>query len=229
MEFVRTKGFLAIYSGDNADAARGEAFHVVVVDEAARMKPDVWTDTILSTLADYNGDGINITTPKGRNWYYYECMAAKADGIVSAYWTAPTFANPLPNIQKFALLAKGHMPERTYRQEILAEFIDDGGGVFRKITEAATAQRQDTAIDGHHYIMGVDLARKVDFTVAVVIDISVTPKALVAMDRFNQVDWAIQVQRLKALAERFHVETMVVDQTGVGDPIVEQLRRELWQ
>ena len=31
------------------------------------------------------------------------------------------------------------MPERTYRQEIEAAFVEDGGGVFRRV-EAATAE-----------------------------------------------------------------------------------------
>jgi hypothetical protein len=223
MEFVRTKGFLAIYSGDNADAARGEAFHVVVVDEAARIKPDVWTDTILSTLADYNGDGINISTPRGRNWYYYECMAAKADGVVSAYWTAPTFANPLPNIQQFAHMARERMPDRTYRQEILAEFIEDGGGVFRKVTDAATAQRQDKAIADHAYAFGVDWGKSNDFTVIAVFDLTI--KALVALDRSNQVDYTVQLGRLQALCERFKPTTIIAESNSMGEPLIEQLQR----
>jgi hypothetical protein len=76
--------------------------------------------------------------------------------------------------------------------------------------------------------MGVDLARRMDFTVITVIDASLTPPEVVYIDRFNQIDWSVQVQRIKAAVERFRVGHVIVDQTGVGDPIVEQLQKELY-
>jgi hypothetical protein len=117
------------------------------------------------------------------------------------------------------------LTERRFAQEILAQFLDDAGGVFRGVMACATATRQDGPIEGHHYVMGVDLARRVDFTVCTVID--TTTHQMVAMDRFNQIDWSLQVQRIKTLALRFNVSRVIVDQTGVGDPVVEQLQREL--
>ena len=47
------------------------------------------------------------------------------------------------------------------------------------------------------------------------------------MERFNLISWTVQVDRIKEVAKRFDVQTIVVDQTGVGDPIVEQLHKEL--
>jgi hypothetical protein len=43
----------------------------------------------------------------------------------------------------------------------------------------------------------------------------------------NQVDWLIQVGRIAALARRFRVGEVIADATGLGDPVVEQLRRVL--
>ena len=53
-------GFLGIFSGDNIDSIRGEAFHLAVVDEAARIPETAWSDAIMPTLADYGGDAIEI-------------------------------------------------------------------------------------------------------------------------------------------------------------------------
>ena len=44
-------GFLGMYSGENIDSIRGEAFHLVVLDEAARLPEDAWTDAIMPTLS----------------------------------------------------------------------------------------------------------------------------------------------------------------------------------
>jgi phage FluMu gp28-like protein len=95
------------------------------------------------------------------------------------------------------------------------------------VREAATAKPQEGKIGGRRYVMGVDLARHVDFTVIVVLDVTHVPYRMVHMDRFNQISWQVQVQRIKTAARRFDVDQVVVDQTGVGDPVIEQLRREL--
>lgn len=190
------------------------------------ISEDAWTDAIQPTLADANGDAILISTPAGRNWYWREWLRGQ-DPLATDYasWTAPSSANPNPQIRRAARLAKDRVPEVKYRQEWLAEFIDDGS-LFRRVREAATATPQREALPGHAYVMGVDLARRVDFTVCVVIDHSLSPPAAVCMDRFTQTDWQTQVSRITALAQRFGVQAMLVDQTGLGDPVVEQLQRE---
>lgn len=219
-------GFLGLYSADNMDSIRGEAFHLVVIDEAARTAEDGWTDAVMPTLADFNGDAFLISTPKGKNWFWQEFQRGQADGRDTMSWQCPTSDNPNLQIRRAAVLVQERVSEHTYRQEWLAEFLE-GGEVFRRIRELATAQWQNQPADGHHYVMGVDLARKVDFTVCIVLDTSTQPASMVYLDRFNQVDWAIQVSRIKALAERFKVGQMIVDQTGVGDPIVQELQTTL--
>jgi phage terminase large subunit-like protein len=72
-------GFLGLYSGDNIDSIRGEAFHYVVLDEAARLPEEAWTDAIMPTLADYDGSALLISTPKGKNWFWREWMIGSND------------------------------------------------------------------------------------------------------------------------------------------------------
>jgi hypothetical protein len=62
------------------------------------------------------------------------------------------------------------LPEMIFRQEYLADFIEDGSAVFRLIQQAAQAKPQTHALDYHRYVMGVDLGRRMDFTVCAVID-----------------------------------------------------------
>jgi hypothetical protein len=45
------------------------------------------------------------------------------------------------------------------------------------------------------------------------------------VDRFHRLDWAIQVQRIHAAADRYNRATILVDSTGAGEPIYETLRR----
>lgn len=217
-------GWLGVYSADNDVALRGEAFDMVIVDEAAQISETTYSDVIMPTLADRAGKCLLISTPKGKNWYWQEWVKAQSDGDYSAAFTAPTSANPMPNIQHAFATARERLPERTFRQEWLAEFIDDGAGVFRRVREAATATRQDRATDGHLYVLGADWGRTNDATVLTVMD--ATTSEVVYVDRMLDTDYRLQTSRLRALAERFNVAQIVAEQNSMGGPLVEQLLNE---
>jgi phage terminase large subunit-like protein len=215
-------GFLGIYSMDSEDSIRGEAFHLVIVDEAARIPEAAWTDAIQPTLADYGGRAILISTPNGKNWFWKEWLRGQTPNERIKSWQAPTRDNPNPRIQRAADMAQERVPERTYQQEWLAQFVEDGS-VFRMVNERATATPQTHAIAGHSYAMGCDWGKTHDFTVLTIIDM--TTKELVLMDRFNQVDYAVQVGRLQALYDRFTPVVIMAEQNSIGTPIIEQLWR----
>ena len=221
-------GHLSIYTADNPAGILGEAFDLVVCDEAARFAPEVWREAIWPTLADRNGRALHISTPRGRNWFWEEWLRGQDDAWSDyASWKLPSSDNPFPSIQRAAREAKDRVPEAIYRQEWLAEFVDDSV-VFRKVHDAIDdGVTTRPYVDGHRYVMGVDLARLEDFTVATVVDVSVTPREVVAVDRYNKIDWSAQVGRIAALAQRYHVEVVFADQTGVGDPVVADMRRAL--
>jgi hypothetical protein len=212
-------GFLGIYSMDNEDSIRGEAFHLVIVDEAARVPEGAWTDAIMPTLADHDGRAILISTPKGKNWFWQEWLRGQEGRADIASWQAPTSDNPNPRIQHAAELAKGRVPERTYQQEWLAQFVDDGS-IFRGVQACATATPQPP-IEDHTYVMGCDWGKYNDYTVLTVID--ATTHELVALDRFNQIDYTLQTGRVNELARRYQPEVILAEKNSIGDPILERL------
>ncbi len=56
--------------------------------------------------------------------------------------------------------------------------------------------------------------------------LDVTARAVVAMDRSNRVDYALQCERLKALAEQWRPKQIIAEQNSIGQPIIEQLGRD---
>ena len=217
-----TDGSITVYSADAPDSLRGNAFDLVIIDEAARVAEDAWTDAIQPTLADRNGRAYLISTPHGRNWFYREFIAARSDMKHAAAFTAPSSANPNPNIKRAAELARTRVPERTYRQEWLAEFIEDGGGVFRRVRQCATATAQERPLPGHAYVFGVDWARSNDYTVITVIDVALM--AVVCIDRFSDVDYRTQTARLIGLYERFRPSGIYSEGNSMGGPLTEDLQ-----
>lgn len=212
-------GFIAMYSGDSPDSIRGENFHLVVVDEAAKLSEDVYTDAIMPTVADNNGDILLLTTPAGKNWFYYEYLKASING---AAWQRPSSDNPNPNIRHAFDLARERSSERTFKQEWLAEFTEDGGGVFRNVRGCVYGEMDKNPPTGRDYVFGVDLGKHNDFTVIVVIDKQT--RKLVYYEAFNQIDYTVQLNRLKALADRLKPSLIVIER-NIGEMFIEQAQR----
>lgn len=212
-------GFLAMYSGDSPDSIRSENFHLVILDEAAKLPEEMYTDAIMPTVADTNGDILMLTTPRGKNWFYYEYMRALANG---AAWQRPSSDNPNPNIRNAFDLAKERTSQRTFQQEWLAQFADDGGGVFRGIDKVAIGKRQTPYKSD--FVMGIDWARTTDFTVISVIDKAT--HVMVDCDRFNQVSWSMQRNRVAAMYEKWQPSVIHAEENSIGSPNIEALQNE---
>lgn len=219
-------GSLGVYSMDNPDSIRGEAFHLVILDEAAMMPESVWQEAIEPTLADYGGEAILISTPKGRNWFWREWQHGRDGTEDYASWTAPSSANPNPNIKRAAELARFRVPEQSYRQEWLAEFLESGGSVFRRVRDAVDTGIDPTPTAGHDYVIGVDWGKQHDFTVVTVLDLFWN--AVVAVDRFNQIDYHVQMTRIQTLVDRYRPISVVVERNSMGEVLVEQADRRGW-
>lgn len=213
-------GFFAIYSAENIDSIRSEAFNLVVGDEGARISGEGWNDAVRPTLADADGDEILISTPKGKNWFYTEWMKGRAQSDEYMSWTAPSSSNPMPQIKAAYEKAKTRVPERTFLQEWDAQFVDDGT-LFRNIQTAATLKPQEP-IPARQYVIGVDWGRSNDATVFSVIDI--TSKQQVYMDRMTDTDYASQRLRLQVLSQKYNNAIVLAESNSMGQPNIEALQ-----
>lgn len=227
IEFV-TGGLLEFWSLDNQDAARGRKYKRVIVDEAAMVPNlmDAWNYVLRPTLADYKGDAYFLSTPKGRNgfWQMYQ-WGQDADNAEWMSWKMPSTVGVVAQSEIDAM--RDTMPELTYRQEILAEFLEGEGTVFRNIAACTTLQPSTPdKHNGHTLIAGVDLAKQKDYTTISIGCLEC--KEEVAIDRFNQIDYLFQIERIKSICKKWNITTVIVDSTGVGSPILEQLQRDLY-
>lgn len=218
-------GIIDFWTLDDVDAGRGRKYSRAVLDEAAKVKDleNAWNKAIRPTLADLRGDAWFLSTPRGRDFFWrMHCMGMSGDHPEWAAWTMPTSENPSIDPAEIEA-ARKQLPDRVFRQEFLAEFIEDSGGVFRAVAESvdvgrAVPERQQA---GREYTLGVDLARVEDFTVLCVVD---DTGRQVYHERFNQISWERQVATIVAVARRYDATTWL-DSTGVGDPIFEALRK----
>lgn len=207
-------------SADNADTMRGDAVCVVWMDEGGQIAEDRWTMELRPSLMDTHGKAIFTGTPKGKNWYF-QLWTRGQDKSQSDYesWAFSSYTNPYldpKEIDEF----KRDMPELAYRQEIMAEFLDDVGSVFRNITSCVKGDFEPPKYT-KRYVAGCDLAKHEDFTVLYILD---QTGHLCYSDRFSQLDWVFQSQRVSDACKRYNARLMI-DSTGVGDPIFDFLKR----
>ncbi len=149
-------GEIQVRSADNPDSLRGEGLDFVVFDECAFIHEDAWLEAVRPALSDRKGRAMFISTPKGRNWFWRLWQRCIDEHDQEWYgWQLPTSDNPYIDPAEIEA-ARRSLPERVFQQEYLAQFLDDAGGVFRGVLEAATAEPQDGAIGGHTYTLGVD-------------------------------------------------------------------------
>jgi len=219
-----TGSVIDMWSLDNADRARGRRYGRVIIDEASVIPDliDIWENIIRATLIDLKGDARIKGTPKGRNgfWQMYQWGESKKDGD----WNSHHFTSyDNPYIPKDELdKLRTSLPERVFQQEIMGMFLDDAGGVFRRVMDAATAQ--GGKISGHNFVMGVDWGKSNDFTVLTVIDTDT--REMAELDRFNQIDYQFQLQRLTTLFEKYKPVKIIAESNSMGVPLIEQLERK---
>ncbi len=210
---LSTGGIIDFWTLQNKDAGRSRRYHLVVADEVAIIPSflKIWQSAMLPTLADFGGKAIFASTPKGLNDFNALYKLAESSPELWSSYHAPTSQNPYIDSLEIEIM-RSTMSDKEFSQEILAEFVNHEGGVFRHITDASVAVRQERAIDGHSYVIGVDTAYTNDFTVIMVVD--ATTKEAVWYDRFNMLDTTIQVSRIASAVNRFPNSQLVIEQNG---------------
>jgi len=211
--------FIQFISAEKPQNAEGFRYHRVFLNEGGIIlkKPELWDNSIEPMT--HPKDGIpNITriagTMKGKNKFHQLHMMDDPDwshAHFTAYESPQWTSDELEKIKR-------RIPEQIFRQEYLSEALDDAGTVFRNIGGCVREP-----IDQIGDVMGVDLAKHEDFTVITVANSKT--KQVVFIDRFNQLDWNFQKSRILAVASRFNRPKIVIDSTGVGDGIFDDLKK----
>ena len=205
-------------SADNPESILELGFKGIVVDEAARIPPNVWHYTIRPTLSQSMGWATLISTPNGRGWFYdlhTRGRDPEEKDYQSFHFASNT--NPFFPTEEWAE-AKRTLPEDVFKQEYMAEFLEDSAGVFHSV-EGCLVDAPPFQIA--EVVIGCDLAKHTDHTVLVSMDRKTG--ACLDMDRFNHLDWPIQKERIVGFYRR-RPGLLVLDATGIGDPIYDDLK-----
>ena len=207
-------GQVEFFTGERLDNLRGRKFHLVIIDEASFI-PDLengWNNSIRPTLTDYKGKAVFLSTPKGKNYFYSLFMKAGENDWASFKFTSYDNPHIDPNEIDDARM---QLPEVVFEQEYMANPAENSANPFgSKFIRACIKPISNQQI----VAFGIDLAKSVDHTAIIGLDNSGN---VAYFDRF-QMDWHNTKENIKRLPK----SPILIDSTGVGDPITEDLKRE---
>lgn len=152
-------GTVQVRSGDDPDALRGEGLDLVVLDECAYMKSEVWTDAIRPALSDRKGRALFVSSPHGGNWFaqLYRGAAGRQDSEWAGFHFT-TADNPFIDPHEIES-ARGDMSARLFRQEYLAEILEDvPGALWTRAILDATRLGEGVKPDLARIVVAVDPA-----------------------------------------------------------------------
>lgn len=216
------KSYIDFGSAERPEMLEGFGYERAIINEGGLVlrKPKLWYNSVQPMVKGANCQVKIIGTPKGKNTFHELYVSGREGGSEYASYHYPAHYSPNWTEEELEEIRK-KVPEIVYQQEYEAEFLEGEGMVFRKIREAIKKNIPSEPIAEHRYILGIDLAKHQDFTVIAVID--ELTREVVHIDRFNEVNWVVQKGRIKTAWEKWNKGRVILDSTGVGDSIFDDL------
>jgi hypothetical protein len=203
---------------DKPDSLFGEDVYAAVGDEASRWKEESW-HALRSTLTQTRGPVRLIGNVKGRKNFFYKLARRAQAGAKNMHYAKITAYDAVEaGVLDAAEIAdaKALLPDNVFRELYLAEASDDGGNPFG----LAAIRAQVAPLSSLPPVaLGIDLAKSVDWTVCIALDIN---GDTCRYERW-QGPWRTTTKRI---IELVGTKPALVDSTGVGDPILEELQAD---
>ena len=208
---------IKFYSAEAYNSIRGESAHALILDEFRDFHPNAWGEAIKPTLTVTGKKVLVISTPKEKGQFYqlHQYGVNGQERYIS--FNGSSYENPHANRDEIND-AKRNLPDHIFRQEYLAEFIDDGSEVFSNINEAVKVGDKTRLC-----FAGVDLGRADDYTVLTIVNEN---NEEIYCGRWRHMDWSKIIDNVVNKLNEFKPYTLV-EANGAQDAIYEQIRNKV--
>ncbi|MDY6780419.1 MAG: terminase family protein [Halobacteria archaeon] len=199
--YFKNGSVISYRSADRPDSLDGAGVDFLVVDEAAQTPELVWYQHLRPTLSDTQGEAVFISTPRGKNWFHDWHARGQSDDHPDVWSSqAASYENPyVPDTEIDD--AASEIPDRVFKQEYLAIFVDESGGVFPGFKDRNVVDYDWRARNGNGpYTTGVDFARHQNWTVIITLD---RDGLLVNYDRLQEESWPRIQQKVEQAYENY--------------------------
>ncbi len=234
-------GSIAVRSADNPQRLRGEGLDFLVMDEAAFVKPEVWQEVLRPTLTERKGSALFISTPIGRNNWFYDLWEVAEDADNWERFRFSTTDNPMIDPEEVEA-ARKEVGSIVFAQEYLAEFVDAGQGMLRPewlnyfVMVPDEAGNIKCVVEGSEYYLKalkkfgvVDLATTTnkDSDYTVITSFAVTPdNRLLVIDMQRQkLEGPDIIPAIKRSIDKNKLEYVGIERQGFQTTIIQMAQR----
>jgi len=231
IQFENGSRIIALPCSENL--LRGYTAQMVICDEASFMPEEVITQVIFPMLSTTDGYAIFLSTPWGKDHFFYRAF------VNPAYSVHKVKSSECPLIKpEFLEEMKTNMTREAYLMEYEAEFVEALNSYFpqdliRKCVELA--QKLGVELYGSleaafpigDYYAGVDFGKLQDYSVLTILKREGEILKLVYMCQFPlETPYSQVIGHLIRANQKFKFRKVLVDQTGVGEPVLEEIRNQ---
>ena len=237
-----------IATAGNVETGRGDTYTEMHGSEVA-----FWKDAERIVAGAMQGGSPIVTlesTPNGAQGFFYEkCMEALSGGGVwklhfYPWWWDENYRvssdEDITYTDEEKILANKHGLDQgqirwrrlkvqelgrlfvqEYPEDVVSCFLTSGNSYFGDLSGVFTAPPNAEYIEGHEYIAGLDFGQT-DFTAMPVFD--KTTKCQVDLLHINKTEWAEQRRRIKAMYDKWHLQSVLAEKNSIGAVNIEALR-----
>lgn len=214
------------YSAEDPYAIAGPTHTTLFIEEAQAVQNTVWAKglpTILRHMAPIRVTGTPDLLPE-QDWFYGLWLRGQAEGEGATHHshTVTCLDNVFISLDGIRY-ARAEMSDDEFRMLLLGQWVRASGEVFTDYKECFDRDDFVEPKLNHHYIAGLDIAKERDYTVAYVAD--ATTNEIVQRYRVNRLNYPDLEEQLHGLFRRYRCEVVLADDTGVGNAVVDHLRR----
>jgi len=210
---------------------RGYTAQMIILDEAAFMPEELITNVIFPMISTTDGYAVLLSTPWGRNHFFYRAF------MNPAYSVHRVKSSECPLIKsEFLEEMKRNMTEQAYRMEYEAEFAEASNSFFpQDLIRQCVAndppvefiQSLEAKIPPGEYYAGVDIGKLEDHSVIAVLKREGENLKLVYLHEFPLgTPYSSVIGHITRANQKFRFQKIFIDQTGIGEPIFEELKTQ---
>lgn len=205
---------------ERPDMLYGPDAYWVVIDEGTRCREEL-RDVAMSITTKTGGPIKIIGNMKSRgHWMYKMWLRGKQGDPDITHFKLDAWDAVDGGVldRKVVEQAQRHLPAHVFKALYLAEPVDTGTNPFGLDAIDRAKGTGTLSIPGPTAAQGIDLAKSIDWTVVLGLDL----EGSCSMFERWQGPWDQTINRLNRLITK---APTLVDSTGVGDPILEQLQK----
>lgn len=220
IKFQNGSRIVALPVGRDGSNIRGYGTDLIIVDEAAFIKDEIFQQVLSPMLAVGDGTFVLLSTPFGKKGFLYERFNDEKWYTMQV----PSSANPLID-DKFIEEQKQNLTSTQFKQEILGQFVESADSFFTREELMNCAVSDTVDRDTDITFLGVDLAAQGnDSSVYVSID---SEGNVFHIESKADAPLTDAMGRIRELDAYHDYNKILVDATGLGEGVVDQVKETL--